>query len=222
MQIRYRCCCRCNRAGGFSSRSGRNRRENTGKRWRAYCDEGWKCVAMPSGDGDMDETNNESELHELRPTTDPPGRHRPGGWQRVFPNRCTGHAGCAKPWTYKTPRLERRAVDKLLAKPSKLVVIDVRRPDELTAKGGFPVYLSIQNKELEKSLAYIPEGPLHSAGVQPRLPRRRGRGCVVGQGLQRWPVPLVRKTTRHKAAPSPASHPPHPQWRRRSDSASVV
>lgn len=62
-----------------------------------------------------------------------------------------------KPWTYKTPRLERGAVDKLLAKPNKLVVIDVRRPDELTAKGGFPVYLSIQHKELEKSLAYIPK-----------------------------------------------------------------
>ncbi len=63
----------------------------------------------------------------------------------------------AKPWTYKTHRLDRAAVDALLAKPAKLVVIDVRRPDELTAKGGFPVYLSIQAKDLEKSLAYIPK-----------------------------------------------------------------
>ncbi|MFZ6872652.1 rhodanese-like domain-containing protein [Undibacterium sp. Di27W] len=60
-------------------------------------------------------------------------------------------------WKYKTKRLERKEVDALLARPEKLVVIDVRRPDELTAKGSFPVYLNIQNKELEKSLAYIPK-----------------------------------------------------------------
>jgi len=60
-------------------------------------------------------------------------------------------------WKYQTPRLDRAAVDALLAKPQQLVVIDVRRPDELTAKGGFPVYLNIQAKEIEKSLAYIPK-----------------------------------------------------------------
>ncbi|MFZ6656475.1 rhodanese-like domain-containing protein [Undibacterium sp. TJN19] len=66
-------------------------------------------------------------------------------------------AAPAQEWKYKTKRLERNEVDALLAKPEKLVVIDVRRPDELTAKGSFPVYLNIQNKELEKSLAYIPK-----------------------------------------------------------------
>jgi uncharacterized protein GlcG (DUF336 family)/rhodanese-related sulfurtransferase len=33
----------------------------------------------------------------------------------------------------------------------------VRRPDELTTIGGFPVYLSIQIAELEKSVAWIPK-----------------------------------------------------------------
>jgi rhodanese-related sulfurtransferase len=33
----------------------------------------------------------------------------------------------------------------------------VRRPDEVTAKGSFPVYLSVQAKDLEKNLAYIPK-----------------------------------------------------------------
>jgi rhodanese-related sulfurtransferase len=33
----------------------------------------------------------------------------------------------------------------------------VRRPDELTANGGFPVYLSIQAKDLDKSLEWIPK-----------------------------------------------------------------
>lgn len=63
----------------------------------------------------------------------------------------------AQPWTYKTKQLERAEVDALLAKPEKLVVIDVRRPDEVTAKGSFPVFLNIQAKDVENQLAYIPK-----------------------------------------------------------------
>lgn len=66
-------------------------------------------------------------------------------------------ATAADVWKYQTKRLDRAEVDALLAKPEQLVVIDVRRPDELTAKGSFPVYLNIQIKDLEKSLAYIPK-----------------------------------------------------------------
>jgi rhodanese-related sulfurtransferase len=33
----------------------------------------------------------------------------------------------------------------------------VRRPDEVSAIGGFPVYLSIQLKDLENSTAWIPK-----------------------------------------------------------------
>jgi rhodanese-related sulfurtransferase len=66
-------------------------------------------------------------------------------------------APAAQPWIYKTKQLNRAEVDSLLAKPENLVVIDVRRPDELTAKGSFPVYLNIQVKDVEKSLAYIPK-----------------------------------------------------------------
>jgi rhodanese-related sulfurtransferase len=47
--------------------------------------------------------------------------------------------------------------DKLLAHPETLVLIDVRRPDEVSSIGGFPVYLSIQIKDLEKSVAWIPK-----------------------------------------------------------------
>ena len=59
-------------------------------------------------------------------------------------------------YTYKTTRLDRAKIDALLAKPAKLLIIDVRRPDEITAIGGFPVYLNIQAADVEKSLAYIP------------------------------------------------------------------
>jgi rhodanese-related sulfurtransferase len=63
-----------------------------------------------------------------------------------------------KPWTYKTERLDRAQLDKLLGHPEKLLIVDVRRPDELTKIGGFLIYLSIQIKDLEESLAYIPKG----------------------------------------------------------------
>jgi rhodanese-related sulfurtransferase len=63
----------------------------------------------------------------------------------------------ASEYTYKTPRLKRAEIDALLAKPEGLLVIDVRQPDEWTAIGGLPVYLSIQPNDLEKNLAYIPK-----------------------------------------------------------------
>jgi rhodanese-related sulfurtransferase len=53
--------------------------------------------------------------------------------------------------------LTRSEFDALIANPDQVLIIDVRRPDELTANGGFPVYLSIQAKDLEKSLAWIPK-----------------------------------------------------------------
>jgi rhodanese-related sulfurtransferase len=58
---------------------------------------------------------------------------------------------------FKAHVLNRAELDALLATPEKVLLIDVRRPDEVTAIGGFPVYLSIQNKDLEKSLAFIPK-----------------------------------------------------------------
>jgi rhodanese-related sulfurtransferase len=47
--------------------------------------------------------------------------------------------------------------DALTKQPENLVLVDVRRPDEVTAIGGFPVYLSIQLKELANSTAWIPK-----------------------------------------------------------------
>jgi rhodanese-related sulfurtransferase len=53
--------------------------------------------------------------------------------------------------------LTRAEIDELLSKPDQVLIIDVRRPDEVTSIGGFPVYLSIQIADLEKNLAYIPK-----------------------------------------------------------------
>ncbi|MBS1130984.1 MAG: hypothetical protein H6R16_1986 [Proteobacteria bacterium] len=63
----------------------------------------------------------------------------------------------AQPWNYKTKQLNRAEIDALLAKPEQVLVLDVRRPDELISKGSFPAYLSIQTTDVEKSLGYIPK-----------------------------------------------------------------
>ena len=39
----------------------------------------------------------------------------------------------------------------------KVLILDVRRPDELISIGGFAVYLSVQAAELEKQLGAIPK-----------------------------------------------------------------
>lgn len=61
-----------------------------------------------------------------------------------------------RPWTHKTRQLSRNEVDKLLGQPQKLLVIDLRRPDELVKYGSLPVYLNVQLKDLPQALDYIP------------------------------------------------------------------
>ena len=63
-------------------------------------------------------------------------------------------AAPAKPQSHELTRAE---FEQLLTKPNELLIIDLRRPDELTRIGGFPVYLSIQAKDLEQQLAWIPK-----------------------------------------------------------------
>ena len=67
----------------------------------------------------------------------------------------SGRAAAAPAFAAK--KLTRAEFDALRAQPDRLLVLDVRRPDELTAIGGFPAYLSIQAADLEKSLAWIPK-----------------------------------------------------------------
>jgi gluconolactonase len=52
--------------------------------------------------------------------------------------------------------LSRAQIDALLAKPSEVLILDVRRADEISVKGGFPVYLSVQLADLERFLPFIP------------------------------------------------------------------
>lgn len=52
--------------------------------------------------------------------------------------------------------LTRAEFDALLAKPDQVLLIDVRRPDEVKDIGGFPAYFSIQIQDLDKNLKWIP------------------------------------------------------------------
>jgi rhodanese-related sulfurtransferase len=62
----------------------------------------------------------------------------------------------AAPWKYKSKRLSKADVDALLAKSDSVIFIDLRQPAEFIEFGTFPVFLSVQNKDLEKQLAWIP------------------------------------------------------------------
>ncbi|MEI9812551.1 MAG: rhodanese-like domain-containing protein [Acidobacteriota bacterium] len=57
----------------------------------------------------------------------------------------------------KSKKLSRAEFDQLVATPSSVVIVDVRRPDEHSEIGAFPVFLSIQANDLEKYIDYIPK-----------------------------------------------------------------
>ncbi|HEY0063559.1 MAG TPA: rhodanese-like domain-containing protein, partial [Telluria sp.] len=44
----------------------------------------------------------------------------------------------------------------LLTYPDQVLLVDVRRPDEITTIGGFPTYLSVQAKDIESGAVFIP------------------------------------------------------------------
>ena len=60
-------------------------------------------------------------------------------------------------YRFKTPKLSRAEVDALLANPDAVLFVDLRRPDEISKIGTFPVYLNVQIDDLEKGLAFIPK-----------------------------------------------------------------
>jgi rhodanese-related sulfurtransferase len=62
-------------------------------------------------------------------------------------------AEAAKPISAK---LNRNQLDGLLTYPDQVLIIDVRRPDEITSIGGFATYLSVQAKDLETGAVFIP------------------------------------------------------------------
>lgn len=71
----------------------------------------------------------------------------------------TGAATGARPAPSPTRAkvLTNAEFDAYLAHPDQVLLLDVRRPDEISTIGGFPVYLSIQAKDLKNHLNEIPK-----------------------------------------------------------------
>lgn len=69
----------------------------------------------------------------------------------------TGAPGAGKAAPSKAKVLNRAEFDELISHPDRILLLDLRRPDEVSTNGGFPVYLSIQIDELEKHLSEIPK-----------------------------------------------------------------
>jgi rhodanese-related sulfurtransferase len=65
-------------------------------------------------------------------------------------------APAAAPYKAITAKLSRQQLDGLLAYPDQVLIVDVRRPDEITSIGGFPAYLSVQAKDIDSGAVFIP------------------------------------------------------------------
>ena len=101
-----------------------------------------------------------------------------------------------QPWKFKAKRLSKADVDALLAKPDSVLFIDLRAPAELIQFGSFPVFLSVQNKDLEKELAWLPrDRPIvtvsnHSqrAGAAADLLAAKGFNVAGATGTEEYEV----------------------------------
>lgn len=125
----------------------------------------------------------------------------------------------APPWTYKTKQLSRNDVDKLLGNPKKLLVIDVRRPDELSKYGSLPVFLNVQLKDLPVALDYIPRDRVivtisnraHRAGVAGDLLSQAGfkvAGALGSEDYREAGGTIVKVTAPVRTAAAPAAPAP--------------
>lgn len=52
--------------------------------------------------------------------------------------------------------LNRAELDALLAEPAEVLLVDVRRPEEISTIGGFPAFLSVQSADLQRLIAFVP------------------------------------------------------------------
>lgn len=65
-------------------------------------------------------------------------------------------AAATAPYKAISAKLNRNQLDGLLAYPDQVLIIDVRRPDEISSIGGFPTYLSVQAKDIDSGAVFIP------------------------------------------------------------------
>lgn len=116
----------------------------------------------------------------------------------------------ASPWKYKTKRLSRAEVDGFLSRPDSVIFIDLRRPDEFIKFGSFPVFLSVQLKDLDKQLAWVPKdrqivtvsNHAQRAGIAGDLLTSKGYNVVGATGAEEYEA-LGGKAVAHIEPPAP-------------------
>ncbi|MFL6657757.1 MAG: rhodanese-like domain-containing protein [Massilia sp.] len=77
------------------------------------------------------------------------------GANNALAQQAPAAAPAAEP-TYISAKLNRQQIDGLLSYADQVLIVDVRRPDEISTIGGFPTYLSIQLQDLDKAAVFIP------------------------------------------------------------------
>lgn len=126
-------------------------------------------------------------------------------------------AADSQPYTAKVKQLSRAEVDALLAKPGKVLFVELRRPDQVSSDGSFPVYLAVLAKDLEKDLKYIPrDRTLVTVGLHARYAGQYG-DILVSKGFK---VAGAVGTTEYQAAGGVISKVAIPPPRRAAGSAS--
>jgi rhodanese-related sulfurtransferase len=76
--------------------------------------------------------------------------------QPLQANTAATSAATAEPYKAISTKLTRQQLDGFLAYPDQVLIVDVRRPDEITSIGGFPAYLSVQARDIESGAVFIP------------------------------------------------------------------
>jgi rhodanese-related sulfurtransferase len=74
----------------------------------------------------------------------------------LLPVAAFAQTGAQPEPTFEAHVLTNAEFDALQASPKRLLIIDVRRPDEITSIGGFAVYLNIQPADVETHVDLIP------------------------------------------------------------------
>jgi rhodanese-related sulfurtransferase len=62
----------------------------------------------------------------------------------------------AEPYKAISAKLNRQQLDGFLTYPDQVLIIDVRRPDEISTIGGFATYLSVQSRDIDSGAVFIP------------------------------------------------------------------
>jgi len=126
--------------------------------------------------------------------------------QAATPSAAGAQAAAQQEWKYKTKQLSTSEVDALLLQPNKVLVLDVRRPDELPGKGSFPVYLKYIPKD--RQIVTV-SNRAHRAGAAGDLLSLRGYKVAGAIGTQDYEE-QGGKFVEHITPPAPPAAPAAP------------